>query len=246
MIKVGVAGCTGKMGKALVQEIVASDDMVLTAASVSTRHTLEMDVGTLTGMKALDVFPVHNFKDIINHFDVLIDFTNPGATMSHVALCLQNHKKMIVGTTGLTVTQKAVLKEASETIPIIFAPNMSVGLNICLELIQTVAQKIGQEADIHISEAHHRHKKDNPSGTSLKIEELLHQILPDKVIGHSSIRAGELIGDHTALFALAGESIEITHKAFNRNIFAKGAIRCARWLNNQSKGLFSMQDVLRS
>lgn len=244
MIKVGIAGCTGKMGRALVQEIMASNDMVLTTASVSAHHTLEIDVGTLAGVKALDVFPVHNLIDAIHDFDLLIDFTNPDTTLSHIALCVQHRKKMVIGTTGLSQAQKEVIKEASKTIPIVFAPNMSVGLNICLELVQTAAQKMGQEADIHISEAHHRHKKDNPSGTSLKIEEAIHQVLPDKAISHSSIRAGEIVGDHTVLFALAGESVEITHKAFSRNIFAKGALRASRWLNNQPVGLYSMQDVL--
>ena len=175
---------------------------------------------------------------------MLIDFTKPIVTLSNLDLCVKQSKKMIIGTTGFDASQLEKIKEAAKIIPIVFAPNMSVGLNVCIMLIQEAAARIGKESDIYITDAHHRHKKDSPSGTSLQIEEALRDVVSNQPIEHTCIRAGDLIGDHTVLFGLEGETIEVKHHAVNRTIFANGALRAARWLQNKPAGLYTMRDVL--
>lgn len=233
MLKVAVAGCAGRMGQALVKEIKASSDLTLAAGTVSSLST-KIDIGAPV---------VENLQDVINSFDVLIDFTNPKATLAHLALCVQHNKKMVIGTTGLNSDQFAKVKEAAKDLPIVFAPNMSVGLNVCLHLIKEATKLLG-DADIHISEAHHRHKKDSPSGTALNMAQRVHEVLPEKPLEHSSIRAGDIVGEHSILFALPGETIQLTHNASNRDIFAMGALRAARWLQTKPVGLYNMSDVL--
>ena len=200
---------------------------------------------------------------VLDDFDVLIDFTHPSVTLQNLALCRKARKAMVIGTTGFTAEQKLTLLEASKEIPIVFAANFSVGVNLCLKLLDTAARVLGDEVDIEIIEAHHRHKVDAPSGTALRMGEVVAQALgrdleevavygregqtgarDRQTIGFATVRAGDVVGDHTVLFASEGERVEITHKASSRMTFAKGAVRAALWLKDKQPALYDMQDVL--
>jgi 4-hydroxy-tetrahydrodipicolinate reductase len=200
---------------------------------------------------------------VLEQFDVLIDFTHPSVTLRNLALCRQAGKAMIIGTTGFSAEEKQLLAEAGKEIPIVFAANFSVGVNLCLKLLDTAARVLGDEVDIEIIEAHHRHKVDAPSGTALRMGEVVAQALgrdlaevavygregqtgarERQTIGFATVRAGDVVGDHTVLFAGDGERVEITHKASSRMTFAKGAVRAALWLEGREAGLYDMQDVL--
>jgi 4-hydroxy-tetrahydrodipicolinate reductase len=200
---------------------------------------------------------------VVDKFDVLIDFTGPDATMIHLDICREHGKKMVIGTTGLNDEQKQKINEAAEEIGIVFAPNMSVGVNLCFKLLEIAARVMGDDSDIEIIEAHHRHKKDAPSGTALRMGEVVAGALDrdlssvavfgregqtgerdPRTIGFETIRAGDVVGEHTVWFATEGERVEVTHKASSRMTFAKGAMRAARWIADSDKGLFDMQDVL--
>ncbi|MGE3318172.1 MAG: 4-hydroxy-tetrahydrodipicolinate reductase [Candidatus Berkiella sp.] len=264
MLRVAIAGCSGRMGKALVQSIVLRTDMKLTAATVTHGNPLvSTDVGLIAGIQALNLKPSDDIHKVIDQFDVLIDFTIPASTLQHLSLCKKNHKKMVIGTTGLNDEQKNRIQEASSVIPIMFAPNTSIGVNLCYELMKKAAAVLGDTVDIEIIEAHHRHKIDAPSGTALKMGEVIAQTLgrdfkqvakfdrygntgerDRQTIGFSTIRGGDIVGDHTALFASSGERVEITHKASSRQAFATGALTAAKWLADKQSGLYSMADVL--
>jgi 4-hydroxy-tetrahydrodipicolinate reductase len=196
-------------------------------------------------------------------FDVLIDFTRPEPCLAHLAWCVKHGKKMVIGTTGFDEAGKASIAKAAETIAIVFAPNMSVGVNLCLKLLDMAAKVLGDTVDIEIIEAHHRHKIDSPSGTALRMGEVVANALGRDLkevavygregitgererptIGFATVRAGDVVGDHTVLFADVGERVEITHKASSRMTFAKGAVRAASWLQAKPTGLYDMQDVL--
>jgi len=264
MLRIAVAGVTGRMGKIIVEAIFKSEEAVLGAASVraNSQH-LEEEVGGFCGLPSQDVYAVDNFADALDDFDVLIDFTSPAATMHHLEICLSGKKKMVIGTTGFSDEQKSAIQAASNEIPIVFAPNMSVGVNLCLKLLDQAARVIGEDSDIEIIEAHHRHKKDAPSGTALRMGEVVADALGrnlddvavygregqigerDKnTIGFESIRAGDIVGDHTVLFAGDGERIEITHKSNSRMTYAAGSVKAALFIQNQKSGLYDMQDVL--
>jgi 4-hydroxy-tetrahydrodipicolinate reductase len=200
---------------------------------------------------------------VINDFDVLIDFSAPEATMKNIAQCKAAGKGIVIGTTGFSDQQKAEMKEAAKDMGIVFAPNYSVGVNLCLNLLRMAASVMGEERDIEIIEMHHRHKVDAPSGTALRMGEVVAETMgwdlnevacygregqtgarPHKQIGFETIRGGDVVGDHTVMFATEGERVEVTHKAQSRMTFAKGAVRAAGWLGSQSNGLYDMQDVL--
>jgi len=200
---------------------------------------------------------------VIDEFDVLIDFTHPTVTLKNLAFCRKHGKAMIIGTTGFSVEEKQLLAEAGKDIPIVFAANFSVGVNLCLKLLDTAARVLGDDVDIEITEAHHRHKVDAPSGTAVRMGEVIADALgrdlkkvavygregqtgarDRETIGFATVRAGDIVGDHTVLFAADGERVEITHKASSRMTFAKGAVRAALWLDGREPGLYDMQDVL--
>ena len=264
MLRIAVAGIAGRMGKIIVEAITRTRGVTLGAASVRQNSpSLGEEVGHLCGLEPLNVYAVDDLSEVLDDFDVLIDFTSPAATMQHIEFCLPARKKMVIGTTGFTDQQKRAIARAAKEIPIVFAPNMSVGVNLCLKLVEDAAKVIGEDSDVEIIEAHHRHKKDAPSGTALKMGEVVADALgrdlkkvavygregnigerDHKTIGFESIRAGDIVGDHTVMFAGDGERIEITHKSNSRMTYATGSVKAAIWLQKQESGLYDMQDVL--
>lgn len=262
--RIAVVGAAGRMGRTLIQAIDETDGVELTVATERPESSLiGADAGELAGIGQNGVLLTAHLSGLTDDFDVLIDFTGPDATMTHLDICLSNGKKMVVGTTGLSGEQKETLNKASEKIAVVVAPNMSVGVNVCLKLLETAARVMGNDADIEIIEAHHRHKVDAPSGTALRMGEVVADTLGWKLndvavygreghtgereqetIGFETIRAGDVVGEHTVWFALDGERVEITHKASSRLTFANGAVRASIWLEDQEPGLYDMHDVL--
>lgn len=262
MIRIAVAGAAGRMGRNLVIACDAGDETSLTQATESPGNSLiGSDAGVVAGIQAQEVL-INDTLDA-SKFDVLIDFTHPTVTSNHVDYCLKNNKKMVIGTTGVDQSLEQKMRQAAETIAIMYAPNMSVGVNLCLQLLATAARVLGNSVDIEIIEAHHRDKIDAPSGTALKMGKVIAESLgrdldscavygregqtgvrERNTIGFETIRAGDIVGDHTVLFGGEGERIEITHKASSRMTYANGAIRACQWLQQKDRGLFGMQDVL--
>ena len=263
MINIAIVGAAGRMGKTLIEACHADDNTTLTAATVSQTSSLAgADAGELSGVGKNAVALVTSLEEAAD-FDVLIDFTTTDATMRHLDWCVVNNKSIVIGTTGFSDEQKDLIQQAGQTIPVVFAPNMSVGVNLCFKLLDMAARVLGDTVDIEVIEAHHRHKIDAPSGTALGIGEVLAKALDRdlkecavygregvtgerdrKTIGFETIRAGDIVGEHTVMFADIGERIEITHKASSRMTFAKGAVRAANWLVGKSPNVYSMQDVL--
>lgn len=264
MRRVAVIGAAGRMGKTLIEAIQQAEGASLTAAIERPQSSLiGADAGELAGVGRLEVKIVGDLNQVLDDFDVLIDFTHPTSTLVNLGICRAAGKAMIIGTTGFSEDEKQLIAKAAEQVPVVFAPNFSVGVNLTLKLLDMAARVMGDEADIEIIEAHHRHKVDAPSGTALRMGEVVADALGrdlQKVavygregqtgarerdtIGFATVRAGDVVGDHTVLFATEGERIEITHKASSRMTFAKGAVRSAIWLGERKSGLFDMQDVL--
>ena len=264
MIKIAVAGASGRMGRALVEVIKSYPPLVLVAALERSRHeTLGLDAGEVAGVGRTGIVITDSTIDAALHSDVFIDFTTPVSTLEHLTQCLASGTKMVIGTTGFNDDQKTILTAAAERIAIVWTPNMSIGVNLCFKLLELAARVMGDEVDIEIIEAHHRHKVDAPSGTALRMGEVVAQALgrtlsdcavyaregntgarDRKSIGFATLRGGDIVGDHTVLFAGIGERVEITHKASSRLTFAQGAARAAAWLAAKDRGLFDMQDVL--
>ena len=241
MTKIAITGSNGRMGRALIRAVKINPDV--------------------------SQGPMLNRGDDINlvlkDFDVLVDFTRPEATLEALSICQNAGKAMVIGTTGFSDEALKIIDQASSDIPIVFAPNMSVGVNLTLKLLETTAKVIGTDANIEIVEAHHRHKVDAPSGTALKMGEVIANALgrdlsesavygregteqprDKQTIGFSSIRGGDVVGEHSVTFFMEGERVEITHKASSRMTYANGAIKACQWLTNKANGLYSMQDVL--
>ncbi|TKD46511.1 4-hydroxy-tetrahydrodipicolinate reductase [Azotobacter chroococcum] len=264
MRRIAVMGAAGRMGKALVEAARQAPGACLTAAVGRPDSTLVgADVGELVGLGRTGVPLSGNLEAVLDEFDVLIDFTHPTVTLKNLEICRQAGKAMVIGTTGFSVDERQLLGEAAREIPIVFAANFSVGVNLCLKLLDTAARVLGDEVDIEIIEAHHRHKVDAPSGTALRMGEVVASALgrdlqkvavygregqtgarARETIGFATVRAGDVVGDHTVLFAAEGERVEITHKASSRMTFAKGAVRAALWLEGRAPALYDMQDVL--
>ncbi len=264
MIRIAIVGAAGRMGKALIQAVTESHDTQLTVATERAGSSLlGADAGEVAGIGSNGVKLTDSVAAKLDDFDVLIDFTTPEATLLHAALCSGAGKRLVIGTTGLSDDQKEEIQAAAEKTPMVLAPNMSVGVNLCFKLLDLAARVMGDDADIEIIEAHHRHKVDAPPGTALRLgvggAHALGRDLSKvavygregqtgardrKTIGFETIRAGDVVGEHTVWFATTGERVEITHKASSRMTFAGGAVRAARWLMAQSKGLYDMQDVL--
>ena len=263
-VRVAVAGAGGRMGRTLVQAITESQGLGLGAATERAGSALlGADAGELAGVGRLGVVLTADLASVLDDFDVLIDFTAPAATLDHLALCRTAGKRMVIGTTGLDADQRASIALAGAQIGIVFAPNMSIGVNLCFKLLDIAARVLGDEVDIEIIEAHHRHKVDAPSGTALRMGEVVAAALgrdlkevavygregqtgprPRQTIGFETIRAGDVVGEHSVWFAAEGERVEIAHKASSRMTFARGAARAALWIGARERGLFDMQDVL--
>jgi 4-hydroxy-tetrahydrodipicolinate reductase len=258
-------GAAGRMGKILVEAVQQRAPLTgLTAAVVRPGSTLiGVDAGELASLGRIGVPLSGHIEAVAEEFDVLIDFTLPEVMLKNLAFCRKAGKAMVIGTTGLDAAQKQLLADAGKDIPIVFAANFSVGVNLSLKLLEMTARVLGDEADIEIIEAHHRHKIDAPSGTALRMGEVIADALDRdlqkvavygreghtgarerETIGFATVRGGDVVGDHTVLFACEGERLEITHKASSRMTFAKGAVRAALWLDGREPGLYDMQDVL--
>lgn len=264
--RIGIIGATGRMGKMLIKSIIEenSSSCILTAALTTPGNIfLHMDAGELVSSKRIGVSLSSNLRESVDEFDVLIDFTSSEAILDNLKICHENNKSMVIGTTGLDTYQKEKLLEASKEIPIVISSNFSIGANFLFYLLRISSKIIGKGSDIEITETHHREKKDVPSGTSLRMGEVICKALGYDLedvaiydrrrkiktkslnsIGFTSIRAGDIIGEHTALFALSGERIDISHKVSDRMIFAKGAVRAALWIKGRKSALYDMQDVL--
>lgn len=264
MIRIAVVGASGRMGLCLIRAaVLAGRAALVIAVSRPGSDAVGKDAGELAGIGALGVKVVDDLAPVVDQFDVLIDFTRPDASMTFIELCRQAGKKMVIGTTGYSDAQKAAIAEAAKDVSIVLAPNMSVGVNLALKLLEMTAKVMGEYTDIEVIEAHHRHKVDAPSGTALRMGEVIADALgrdlkdcaiygregytgerDRKTIGFSTIRAGDIVGEHTVMFADEGERVEITHKATSRMTFANGAVRAAVWLKDKPNGLYDMQDVL--
>ena len=264
MVRVGVCGAAGRMGKTILDVCKETDGVEVTAAiEYSESPMLGIDAGEVAGIGKLGVLITDDISSIADQVDVIIDFTFAASVSANIKKCVSSSVKMVIGTTGLTDEDHEQIKLASNKIAIVFAPNMSIGVNLCLKLLEMASQVIGNDADIEIIEAHHRHKKDAPSGTAIRMGEVVANTLDrnlkdcavygregitgerDKnTIGFETIRAGDIVGEHTVMFATDGERVEISHKATSRKTFASGAVRAAQWLATKKYGLFDMQDVL--
>ncbi|AEF55734.1 4-hydroxy-tetrahydrodipicolinate reductase [Marinomonas posidonica] len=263
-MRVAVIGASGRMGKNLIMAISDMQGVSLGAAILKPGSSLlGADAGEIAGIGKLGVPAVASLEDCIDDFDVLIDFTTPALTLQNAAFCAQYAKAIVVGTTGLNDDEKVQLEGFAKQSPVVFAPNMSVGVNLTLKLLATAAEILGDDYDVEIVEAHHRHKVDSPSGTALRMGEVVADALgrdlkecavygregqigprTQKEIGFETIRAGDVVGEHSVWFATEGERIEIVHKASSRMTFAKGAVRAASWLEGKQAGMYDMQDVL--
>lgn len=264
MIKIAIAGAGGKMGRQLIQSVFKMDGVVLGAAFARSGSSLiGTDAGELAGVGQCGVTVTDSLNDAKDQFDLFIDFTRPEGTLNHLPFCVAHQKMMVIGTTGFDDAGKQAITQASTKIGLVFAANFSVGVNLVLKLLEKAAKVMGDDTDIEIIEAHHRHKVDAPSGTALAMGESIAHALernlndhavycreghtgerPKDAIGFSTIRAGDIIGEHTAIFADIGERVEITHKASSRMTFSNGAVRAALWLAKQPAGLYDMRDVL--
>lgn len=262
-LNIAIAGAGGRMGRALLETVAAAPDCRVSAALGRTGSPyLGQDSGTLVG-RANGVAVAADLAVALPGSDVLIDFTRPDATLVHLKQCRQLGIKLVIGSTGFSEEEKQLIREAARDIAIVMAPNMSVGVNVLLNLLDTAARALATGYDIEIVEMHHRHKVDAPSGTALRLgEAVAHALGRDlaecavygregitgerdpSTIGFATLRGGDVVGDHTVVFAGIGERVEITHKASSRATFAQGAVRAARFLADKKSGLFDMQDVL--
>ena len=262
-LRVCVAGASGRMGQMLVEAVQGSGDCMLSGAlDMASSPALGLDAGAFGG-KLTGVSITAEVGAALSESQFLIDFTRPEGTMAHLRACVDHGVKLVIGTTGFTEAQKAEIAEASKTIAIMMAPNMSVGVNVTLKLLEMAAKAMSTGYDIEIIEAHHRHKVDAPSGTALKMGEVIATALGRDLkecavyaregvtgerdpssIGFATVRGGDIVGDHTVLFAGIGERIEITHKSSSRSTYAQGSLRAVRFLAGKSSGLHDMFDVL--
>jgi 4-hydroxy-tetrahydrodipicolinate reductase len=264
MVKVVITGAAGRMGSRLVALVKDSAFLTLAGAVESKgHHSVGEDSGEIAGCGRTGVPISDDLSGLIERADVLVDFTTPAATLGHLKVVAQHRRGIVIGTTGFSPSELEELKAAAKLLPCVFSPNMSVGINVIYKILGEMAKILGDDYDIEVIEAHHRLKKDAPSGTALKMAEVLARSVNRDLaqvgvyarkgligersrgeIGIQTIRAGDIVGDHTVMFATMGERIEVTHRASSRDTFARGALRAARWLVKQPPGLYDMSDVL--
>jgi len=262
-VKVAILGCSGRMGRNLIQAAVEHESIELIGGSVrATSSFVDFDLGELAGIGAIGANTSVDLNELLEA-DVFIDFTSIETTLENIKWCQQYNKALVIGTTGFTDDQVAEIEQAGKNIPVILAPNTSVGVNLLFKLLEITSKAIGEHTDIEIFEAHHRFKKDAPSGTAVKMGQVIADTLgrdlnqcavygregitderDPNTIGFATVRAGDIVGEHTAFFADIGERLEITHKASSRMTFALGAMRAAFWLSEADVGYYDMQDVL--
>ncbi len=262
-LRIAVAGASGRMGRMLIEAVVDADDLQLAGAiDIAGSESLGQDAGSFLG-KPLGVAITGDLHAALSAADVLIDFTRPEGTLAHLAVCRRHGVKAVIGTTGFSAEQKAEIAAHAEQLAIVLAPNMSVGINVVLKLLDMAARAMSEGYDIEVIEAHHRHKVDAPSGTALQMGEVVARALGRRLddcavyarhgvtgerdpssIGFATIRGGDIVGDHTVLFAGTGERIEISHKSSSRTTYAQGSLRAARFLADKPNGLFDMNAVL--
>ncbi|WP_171329077.1 4-hydroxy-tetrahydrodipicolinate reductase [Vibrio splendidus] len=264
VVRIAIAGAAGRMGRNLVKAAHQNSEASVGAGSERPESSLVgVDVGELCGEGRFDVALVDDLSKAIEEFDVIVDFTAPVSTLANIELCKRHGKKLIIGTTGFSEEEKQIIDAASKEMSIVMAPNYSVGVNLVFKLLEKAAKVMGDYCDVEIVEAHHRHKVDAPSGTAIGMGEAIAGAMGNELndvavwsregitgertkdeIGFATIRAGDIIGEHTAMFADIGERVEITHKATDRMTFANGAIKAAVWLNDKPAGFYTMTDVL--
>jgi 4-hydroxy-tetrahydrodipicolinate reductase len=263
MIKVVIVGAAGRMGRQLLSDILRDDELSVVGGVVEPGQAeVGADLGVLGGQQAIGIVAVDSFEQAIDNADVIIEFTAPGPSVEHAELAARRGKAMVIGTTGLSPAQIEQVRQASQSVPIFQAPNMSVGVNVLFKALPIIVQALGTGYDIEIVGAHHRMKKDAPSGTALKLAEVIAEALDKSIedvgsygrkgiaprvdgeIGIHAVRAGGIVGDHTVLFANEAEQIEVVHRAFSRQNFSLGALRAAKFIARQKPGFYSMQDVL--
>ncbi len=262
-VKVAILGCSGRMGRNLIQAAHEHESIELIGGSVRESSSFSgFDLGELAGIGAIGLTTSTQLNQLTDA-DVYIDFTSIETTLENINWCNQHNKALVIGTTGFSDAQVQLIETAGETMPVVLAPNTSVGVNLMFKLLEVTAKAIGDYTDIEIFEAHHRFKKDAPSGTAVKMGQVIADTLgrdlnkcavygregitderDRETIGFATVRAGDIVGEHTAFFADLGERIEITHKASSRMTFALGAMRAAFWLNDAPAGFYDMQDVL--
>ncbi|MCX7893990.1 MAG: 4-hydroxy-tetrahydrodipicolinate reductase [Burkholderiales bacterium] len=263
-LRIAVAGASGRMGRTLIEAVLAAPDLALAAAlDAPGTPAIGRDAGELVGARATGVEVGADHRAAIGAADVLIDFTRPAGTLAHLEACVAAGKRIVIGTTGFSGKERQRIAEAAQAIAVVFAPNMAVGVNVVFKLAEVAARALGDEYDVEIIEAHHRHKVDAPSGTALRLGEIVAGALgrdlgaaavhgrhgdtgerPPGAIGFHAIRGGDIVGEHTVLFAGVGERVEVTVRSGSRTTYAAGALRAARFLAGKSSGLFDMQDVL--
>jgi len=264
MIKLVITGCSGRMGRRLVSLATESEEFKVVGGAEKKDHPdIGKDLGSICGIDELGVSIAANITEVIEKSDVVIDFTTPSSTINNVKAAKEAQKPLVIGTTGLVDEELRIIKAASFSIPILCSPNMSVGVNVLLNIVGAATRDLGEDYDIEIIETHHNQKKDAPSGTAKRIADEISQAKgknkkyrltygregnvgkrPKGEIGIHAIRAGDVVGEHTVVFAGKNERIELTHKAHSRDIFAIGALRAAKFLIGKSPKLYTMQDVL--
>jgi len=262
--KIGVVGCGGRMGRMLVAEIAASEGCALAGGCAKPGSGyVNQDIGELAGVGRLGISVGDNIEKLIRDSDVVIEFTTPAATATHTAQAAGLRKAMVIGTTGLSAEESEAVRQAALSVPIVWAPNMSLGINLLLGLVEDVARRLGPDWDVEIMEMHHRGKVDAPSGTALALGhavaagrevefEEVQQRGRDGItgprrtgdIGFAALRGGDAVGDHYVVFAGAGERLELIHRATSRSIYAKGAVQAARWVVDRPPGLYGLKEVL--
>ncbi|MFC4351965.1 4-hydroxy-tetrahydrodipicolinate reductase [Fodinicurvata halophila] len=261
---IGIVGCAGRMGKRLVAIASETSGCHLTGGTVrSGSEASGRDIGELAGVGRLGVAAGESAADLFRHADVVIDFTTPAAAEENADLAATHATALVVGTTGLAESQKTALAEAGRKVPVVYAPNMSLGVNLLSLLVERVAEALDEDFDIEVLEMHHRHKVDAPSGTALALGEAAArgrgidleqhaQRVRDGVtgprkrgdIGFATLRGGDVVGEHSVVFATTGERLELAHKSSDRDIFARGALKAALWTKGKGAGFYSMRDVL--
>ncbi len=264
MTKVVVSGVAGRMGQRIVTLIHEDPDLSLVGGTEACGHpSVGGDLGAFSGLPELGIEITDNIENAATDADVIVDFTNPASTLETAAYAAQHGKALVIGTTGFSETEITQLNNAATSCPIVYSPNMSIGVNVLFQAAKQVASALGDDYDVEIVEAHHKHKVDSPSGTALRLGKVVADALnrdfgevakferhgqigerEKNEIGMQTIRGGDTVGEHTVLFFGSGERIELTHRAYNRDTFARGVIRAVKWIENKKPGIYSMLDVL--